>query len=94
MQPKKILVTGGAGFIGSHVVRTLLQRYDAPVRVMHLPKENLLNLAGLDVELFAGDVTRPEQVAAAVEGCDVVFHLAARRCSTSPGGTRGSFINT
>lgn len=77
MQPQKILVTGGAGFIGSHVVRALLKTYDAPVRVLHLPKENLLNLEGLDVELFPGDVTNADQVAAAIDGCDVVFHLAA-----------------
>ena len=77
MQPEKILVTGGAGFIGSHVVRALLAHYKAPVRVLHLPKENLLNLEGLDVELFPGDITDPAQVAAAVDGCDVVFHLAA-----------------
>ena len=73
----KILVTGGAGFIGSHVVRILLERYNVPVRVMHLPHDNMINLAGLDVELVSGDITSSEDVSAAVAGCDVVFHLAA-----------------
>lgn len=70
------LVTGAAGFIGSHVVRALLRRGDR-VRALHLPGEDLRNLAGLDVELFAGDVTDPESMAKAVDGCQRVFHLAA-----------------
>ncbi len=77
-QPKQVLVTGGAGFIGSHVVKALLERYpDTKVRVMHLPNDNLVNLKGLDVELVTGDVTRPDSLDKAVAGCDVVFHLAA-----------------
>jgi len=77
--PQRILVTGGAGFIGSNVVKILRSRYpEAAVRVMHLPRENLTNLNGVEgIELMAGDVTRADQVAAAVAGCDVVFHLAA-----------------
>lgn len=78
-QPQQILVTGGAGFIGSHVVKTLRQRYpQAKVRVLHLPKENLFNLRDVEgVELIAGDVTKQRDVEHAVKGCDVVFHLAA-----------------
>lgn len=77
-QPQQVLVTGGAGFIGSHVVKALLQRYpDCNVRVMHLANDNLINLKGLDVELVIGDVTNREQLAHAVAGCDLVFHLAA-----------------
>lgn len=77
--PARILLTGGAGFIGSNVVRILRQRYpQAKLRVMHLPGENLENLAGMDdVERMAGDITRPEDCDRAVAGRDVVFHLAA-----------------
>lgn len=72
----KALVTGGAGFIGSHIVRTLLnQNYE--VRVLHLPQEKLSNLEGLDVELIAGDITDPIKMDEAVKGCDLVFHTAA-----------------
>ncbi|MFP5383756.1 MAG: NAD-dependent epimerase/dehydratase family protein [Gammaproteobacteria bacterium] len=79
INPQRILVTGGAGFIGSSLVKQLRERYpQAAMRVMHLPRENLVNLDGVaGIELVAGDVTRQEQVDAAVSGCDVVFHLAA-----------------
>jgi dihydroflavonol-4-reductase len=72
----KALVTGAAGFIGSHVVRALLEGGHA-VRALHLPGEDLRNLAGLDVERIAGDVTDGEAMRRAAAGCDWVFHLAA-----------------
>jgi len=70
------LVTGGGGFIGSHVVRALLARGNH-VRVLHLRSENLANLKGLDVELFEGDVRDTVAVKRAVSGCELVFHMAA-----------------
>ena len=72
----KILVTGGAGFIGSQVVKQLLAE-GHHVRVLHLPKENLINLQGWEVELMAGDITDAGSVKQAVKDCQTVFHLAA-----------------
>ena len=78
MQISKILVTGGAGFIGSHVVKLLLQR-NYQVRVLHLAGERLDNLADVidQIELQAGDITEYPQVINAMKGCDQVIHLAA-----------------
>ena len=72
----KTLVTGGSGFIGSAVVRALLQRGQA-VRVLVRAPEQSVNLAGLDVELVAGDVLNRPSLERALEGCQFVYHLAA-----------------
>ncbi len=73
------LVTGGAGFIGTNLVRRLLQRGDR-VRVLDdFSTGNRRNLADLldRIELIEGDVRHAAVVRAAVEGADVVFHQAA-----------------
>jgi UDP-glucose 4-epimerase len=72
-----ILVSGGAGFIGSHVVRGLLAQ-GRPVRVFdNLSTGKRENLAGLDVDLRVGDLRDPAAVAGAVRGVEAVIHLAA-----------------
>lgn len=72
----KILVTGGAGFIGHHVVRMLHDRGDA-VRVALAPGESDAALAGLDVDRVVCDVRDLPAIDRAVEGCDAVVHMAA-----------------
>jgi len=83
------LVTGAHGFVGSHLARALLERGDA-VRVLDRPAPRLADvggerLSGLDllgirdeVELFEADLREAEAVAAAVDGVESVFHLAAQ----------------
>ncbi|MGQ0562378.1 MAG: GDP-mannose 4,6-dehydratase [Gemmatimonadota bacterium] len=79
---KKVLVTGGAGFIGSHLVEALAARA-ATVRV--LVRYNSLGRSGhldemkipANVECVWGDVADLRSVLTAMDGCQVVFHLAA-----------------
>ncbi len=77
------LVTGGAGFIGSHVVKSLLKR-KYRVRVLALPSEPRNRLEGLDVEIMDGDLTNPEDLDRALPGIDAVFHLAAVHAQWMP----------
>jgi UDP-glucose 4-epimerase len=71
------LVTGGAGFIGSNLVRALLARGD-DVRVLdNFSTGNRANLEGLDVEIVEGELRSYERVHRAVRGAEVVYHLGA-----------------
>ena len=73
----QVLVTGGAGFIGSHLVRGLLDRGDR-VRVLdNLSTGSKANLAGLDVEFIEGDIRDATVVQESVKDVDAIFHLAA-----------------
>jgi UDP-glucose 4-epimerase len=74
---RRVLVTGGSGFIGSNLVRALLERGDA-VRVLdNFSTGNRANLAGLDVEVVEGELRSYERVHNAVRGTEIVFHLGA-----------------
>jgi len=75
----KALVTGGAGFIGSHLVRALLERGDRVVILDNFSsgrRSNLDELAG-DIELVEGDLRSYERVHAAMDGVELVFHEGA-----------------
>ncbi len=73
---KKALVTGAAGFIGSHVVQELLQD-NVEVKALIMPGEDTKNLEGMDIETMEGNILDQDAVKAAVKGVDTIFHLAA-----------------
>jgi dTDP-glucose 4,6-dehydratase len=74
----RVLVTGGAGFIGSHFVRRLLDAGDEVVVLDKLTYAgNPANLDGLDVELVVGDIADADAVERAGQGCDAVVNFAA-----------------
>ena len=85
MSERHVLVTGGAGFIGSHLVEALVARGDR-VRVLdsfdpyYDPAVKRRNIAAVQdhVELLEGDLRDLELVSQAVQGVDCVVHLAAR----------------
>jgi nucleoside-diphosphate-sugar epimerase len=76
---KTVLVTGGAGFIGSHLVDALLTK-GARVKVVDdLSRGKLQNLKHCikKIEFLEGDLANPEIARNALEGCDICYHLAA-----------------
>lgn len=74
-----IVVTGGSGFVGSHIVKRLVAM-EKPVRVLVRNRqwaEREGRLAGLPVEWMEGDVTRPETLRPVMEGATAVIHTVA-----------------
>ena len=72
----RAFVTGGTGFIGANVVRALLAR-GFKVRALVRPNSDRSNLEGLAIELVHGDVRDFPSVKRSIEGCQLVFHVAA-----------------
>jgi dihydroflavonol-4-reductase len=74
---RKILVTGGTGFLGQHVVKRLLERCDIELRLVStgpLPE----TLRDADLEWLQGSIVDPDVAAAAVDGVELIYHLAGR----------------
>lgn len=74
---RKALVTGAAGFIGSHLVKALLSRGTEVVALDNFSSGHEGNLAGLDCEIHRASIEDREAVDIATADCDFVFHLAA-----------------
>lgn len=81
---KTVLVTGSAGFIGSHLVEQLAKLgYNVRAFVHYNSSSNYNHLESIDkdiydsIEIIAGDIIDPYAVRKAVKGCDSIFHLAA-----------------
>lgn len=72
----RVLVTGGAGFIGAHLCRALLAGGHEVVVLDDLSTSTGAALAGLDVRLVTGSILRDSHLADAVTGVDTVVHLA------------------
>lgn len=81
---KKTLITGGAGFIGSHVAARLLQAghsvrvLDSLIPQVHGTEGQRREYLSPDVELLVGDVRDRSMVKRALQAIDAVYHLAAR----------------
>lgn len=101
LKGKRTVVTGAAGFIGSHLVERLVQE-GAHVRAMthYRGDPNLHNLEHLPpealnrVEIHRGNIEDPFFVRQAVEGCDVIFHLAALIAIPYSYVAPASYVNT
>lgn len=89
---KRVLVTGGAGFIGSHIVEQLVTRgYDEIVVLDNFTRGTRDNLAGAmargKVTIVEGDICDRDTVSRVMDGVDILFHMAALRitqCAEQP----------
>lgn len=73
----KALVTGATGFVGSALARRLVSATECEVRALVRAGSDRQNLAGLDLEIFEGDLNQVSSLAEALKGCQLLFHVAA-----------------
>ena len=83
LKNKTILVTGAAGFIGSHLVRELRRRCDRVVCLVR-PGEDISRIADLGCRIHSGDLLEKSTLVGAVAGVDFIFHLAAVMGGVTP----------
>lgn len=86
---KKVLVTGGGGFLGRYIIESLLEFNCAAIT--SLGRSSQPELADLGVTVICGDIADPEVVKQAAEGVDIIFHTAAK---AGIWGSYQSFFNT
>ena len=86
----RVCVTGGTGFLGAALVRDLLARR-VPVRVLARPSRRADLLESQGAEVVRGGLGDPDCIAHAVEGVDVVYHLAAK---VDTPGSKAEFLET
>ncbi len=72
----KIFLTGGTGFVGSHVARAYAAQ-NAELRLLTRKTSNLATVEGLPAEIVTGDLREPEGLRSALSGCDALVHVAA-----------------
>jgi nucleoside-diphosphate-sugar epimerase/predicted dehydrogenase len=72
----RVFVTGGSGFVGSHLLKKLTQQ-GAMVRALVRPTSRIGHLRELEVDWVEGDLADVEALTRAIDGCDVVYHCAA-----------------
>jgi NADH dehydrogenase len=90
----RIFLTGGTGYVGGNIRRALAGRR---LRLLVRDPSRHAHLAGPDVELVEGDVTRPESMRGKLDGCSTVIHLVAiiaeEGGATFDGVIRGGTVN-
>ncbi len=83
---KNILITGGTGFIGSHLIKELVRRKRYKIRAFVRSESNLSRINDIKgIEFFKGDFYNPYDIERSLDGIDTVFHLASILGRGNPG---------